>query len=334
MKTIKNIIFSRTDSIGDVVLTLPMAKALKDLFPHIYIGFMGKNYTKAVIEACEYVDEFIDVDFFLQEHILLAGNKPDCIIHVLPKSKIAKRAKHLKIPLRIGTTNRLYHWFTCNKLVTLSRKKSDLHEAQLNLKLLSALGVDKTYSLPEIAGMYGFTKLPFLEKFWAVLPDKHRYNLILHPKSQGNGREWGLDNFIQLIHLLDTEKYKIFISGTEKEKELLQPLFDAVGHKVTNLCGAINLAQFISFINACDGLVASGTGPLHVAAALGKNAFGIFPPVRPVHPGRWAPVGVKARFFVSDFKNESPENNSIVQLSPEVVKKAIEQSAISVSQTF
>ncbi|MEI7616388.1 MAG: hypothetical protein WCJ54_06705, partial [Actinomycetota bacterium] len=34
----------------------------------------------------------------------------------------------VKIPIRIGTSRRLYHWFYLNKPVTLSRKKSDLHE--------------------------------------------------------------------------------------------------------------------------------------------------------------------------------------------------------------
>lgn len=327
MKNIRNIIISRTDSIGDVMLTLPMAKAIKDIFPGIYVGFMGKSYTKPVIEACGFIDQFIEADDFLEKDVLLSGHKPECIIHVLPKSTIAKRAKKINIPLRIGTTNRLYHWFTCNKLIKLSRKKSDLHEAQLNLKLLSAFGINKTYSQEEIAGMYGFTRLQPLEREIAILIDKNKYNLILHPKSQGNGREWGLDNYIRLVQLLDTDKYNIFISGTEKERALLQPLIDAVGNKVTDICGAMNLAQFISFINACDGLVASGTGPLHVAAALNKYAFGIFPPVRPIHPGRWAPIGAKAQFFVSDLKDESAEQLNSINVSPEVVKDAIEQTA-------
>jgi heptosyltransferase-3 len=62
----------------------------------------------------------------------------------------------------------------------------------------------------------------------------------------------------------------------------------------------MDLGEFISFIAACNGLVASGTGPLHIAAALGKYAYGIFPPIRPIHPGRWAPLGKGARVFVEN----------------------------------
>ncbi|MDQ6812910.1 MAG: hypothetical protein M3040_04110 [Bacteroidota bacterium] len=132
------------------------------------------------------------------------------------------------------------------------------------------------------------------------LIDKSKYNLILHPKSQGNGREWGLDNFIRLIQLLDVQKFKIFISGVEKERVLLTPIFEACKDRVTDITGMMNLTEFISFIASCDGLVASGTGPIHLAAALGKDAFGIYPPIKPIHPGRWAPLGANAKVFVVD----------------------------------
>src|SRR5580658_791432 len=132
----ESIIISRTDSIGDVILTLPMAKILKDHFPQIKIAFLGRAYTKPVIEAAVFIDEFIDISDFLTREILIGNQKPAAILHVFPVPEIARRAKKLEIPLRIGTTNRIYHWFTCNRLIRLSRRNSVLHEAQLNLKLL------------------------------------------------------------------------------------------------------------------------------------------------------------------------------------------------------
>ncbi|MFC7667381.1 glycosyltransferase family 9 protein [Hymenobacter humi] len=51
---------------------------------------------------------------------------------------------------------------------------------------------------------------------------------------------------------------------------------------------------------AADGLVAGSTGPLHLAAALGRHALGLYPPIRPMHPGRWAPLGPRAGFMVFD----------------------------------
>jgi len=303
LTNLKNIIISRTDSIGDVILTLPLAKIVKEKYPAVKIGFMGKAYTKAVIESCSYVDEFIDVADFLKQEILVNGAKPEAIIHVFPVKEIAIRAKALKIPFRIGTTNRLYHWSTCNKLIRLSRKKSDLHEAQLNTKLLAALNINKDFSLEELGNSFGFNKVQSLPNDLAKLIDPSKFNLILHPKSQGSAREWGLDNFIALIKELPRQDYKIFISGTQKERESLDPLFTNVGNLVTDICGRMDLKTFISFINACDGLVANSTGPLHIAAALGKKAIGIYPNLRPMHPGRWRPLGKNATFVTTSEAN-------------------------------
>lgn len=326
----QNIIISRTDSIGDVILTLPVAAVLKQHYPGITIGFMGKSYTRPVIEACKYVDEFIDVDDFMQNEILLKGQAPQCIVHVFPLPGIAKRARALRIPWRIGTTNRLYHWLTCNKLVKLSRKKSNLHEAQLNLVLLKPLGIQATYSLEQMGQLFGLEKLQPLPQQFASLIQKEKYNLILHPKSQGHGREWPIENYIRLINMLDAEKFNIFISGTAKEKERMQLLFDKAGTAVTDITGKMTLHEFIAFINHCDGLVASGTGPIHIAAALGKDALGIYPPIRPVHPGRWAPLGPNAHTFVVNkdcmaCKGNSAGCSCIVEVAPEWLKQLLDK---------
>jgi heptosyltransferase-3 len=305
----ESIIISRTDSIGDVILTLPMAKILKENFPQIKIAFLGRAYTKPVIEACTDVDEFINVDDFLKTEILINHKKPQAILHVFPVAAIAKRAKQLQIPLRVGTTNRFYHWFTCNKLVRLSRRNSSLHEAQLNLKLLQPLGINKNFSLHEIADALQLKNIQPLEDQFLKLINPAKYNLIIHPKSQGSAREWGEENFISLINMLDENHYNIFISGTVKERESLQLLFDGVAKKVTDITGKMNLSQFISFINHCEGLVANSTGPLHIAAALKKETFGIYPPMHPIHPGRWAPLGKNAQVFVVNKNCNDCENN-------------------------
>ncbi len=324
----RNIIISRTDSIGDVVLTLPVAAVLKKHFPGVQIGFLGKAYTKPVITACRYVDQFIDMNDFVNTEIIINGERPDVILHLFPDALVAKRAKQLRIPLRAGTTHRLHHWFTCNKLVFFSRRQSPLHEAQLNLKILRPLGIDDHLSLEELGGMFGLDRLQPLPAAFAGLIQPGKHHLILHPKSKGSAREWGLENFGNLIQLLDPKRYVIFISGTKEDRQSLQPLFDAVGDRVTDITGRMNLDEFIAFIHACDGLVANSTGPLHIAAALGKEAYGIYPPMRPIHPGRWAPLGPKVKVFVldkecNDCKNPGSACHCIMEISPLSVKNAL-----------
>jgi ADP-heptose:LPS heptosyltransferase len=327
---LSNILISRTDSIGDVVLTLPLATLLKQAFPHLVIGFMGTKYTQAVIESCNAVDVFIDIEDFKHKKITLDGKNPNCIIHVFPSKRIANRAKQLQIPYRIGTINRLFHWLTCTDFVRLSRKNSPLHEAQLNLKLLKPFGIKYDYSLPEITDLFSMIKIePLPGKFFDLL-DSEKFKVILHPKSRGNGREWDLNHFISLVEILDTEKFQIFVSGTENDRQALQPLIDKVGNRVTNIIGQMTLSEFVSFIASCDGLIAASTGPVHVAAALQKHSLGIYAPMRPIHPGRWQPIGKNAQFFVIDKNCNDCRTDKIncpctQAIMPSEIKQALNQ---------
>lgn len=313
-----SVILSRTDSIGDVVLTLPMAGYLKKFFPKCKIIFLGRNYTRDVVALSQHVDEFVSWDDVEARKNL----KADCIIHVFPVKEIAQQAKQNGIKLRVGTTNRLYHWMSCNKLINLSRKNSPLHESQLNLKLLSFLNIPTEIALQEVKNFYGFTKAESLEEKFRNLIDQSKTNVILHPKSKGSAREWGLENFSVLIDSLDKSKFKVFISGTKEEGVLVRPLLEK--HKdVVDLTGQLSLKQFISFINQSDALVAASTGPLHIASALGKKAIGLFAPMRPIHPGRWMPVGEKANYLVLNKECSDCRKNSDCHCIREIKAKQV-----------
>jgi len=299
----QSIILSRTDAIGDVILTLPLAGVLKKQFPACKIYFLGRSYTEPVISLSKYVDGFIDFDAFLKatdKAGFLRKYNANTIVHVFPKKEIAVAAKKAGIANRIGTSHRIFHLFTCNYRLNIGRKNSDLHEAQLNLKLLKPFQITTGFSLAEIPGFYGFEKIKPLPGQFASLIDPKKINVILHPKSNRSAREWGLDNFLTLISLLPAEKYKIFISGSGNEKLLLEDWIKQLPPHVVDLTGAMTLDELIGFFSRCDGLVAASTGPLHIAAALNRYALGIYPPIRPMHPGRWAPLGQHASFLVAD----------------------------------
>ena len=330
----KRIIISRTDNLGDVILTLPMAGILKQEMPGCYIIFLGKSYTRPLIEACKFVDQFLDVENLSSiQHPCLSGRqaassissfiglKADIILHVFPVKEIQKLAKTAKIPIRIGTSHRWYSWLYCNKLIHYSRKKSNLHEAQLNLKLLEPLGITKEFSLSEIPSFYGLTKLASSRVDKLTSSSTHQFisssaselggqklnnggafNLILHPKSKGSAREWGLDNFSKLIDLLPEDKFRISVTGTKEEGALMKDFLYQHRNRINDMTGKLSLSELLAFINSCDGLVAASTGPLHIAAALGKRAIGIYAPMRPIFPQRWAPLGKNATYLALDKK--------------------------------
>lgn len=299
----KTIIISRTDSIGDVVLTLPMAGVLKKHYPNSKIIFLGKTYTKPVVALSKHVDDFINWDDLNKTQNPVEELKKygaDVFIHVFPNKQIAKLVKSANIPIRIGVLGRLPHLFTCNKKVFFSRKNSELHESQLNLKLLTPLGIKEEFSLDEMPIFYGFEKITPLPIELENLIDKNRTNIILHPKSKGSAKEWGLNNYLILAEMLPKDKFKVFISGTKEEGELIGDVFPFDNENIVTLIGKLSLTEFISFIAKTEGLVAASTGPLHIASALGKKAIGLYAPKRPIHPGRWMPVGQHAHALVFD----------------------------------
>jgi ADP-heptose:LPS heptosyltransferase len=295
------IIISRTDNIGDVVLSLPLAGFLKRQMPGAKLYFIGKSYTRPVIESSQYVDEFLDREAIIKNPSLLRNIGADAIIYVYPDKEIARAGKQAGIPVRVGTSHRLFHFLYCNKLVNLSRKNSHLHEAQLNFKLLYPLGIEYSPELADIPPLYGMqAKVLPLPGELATKLDMGKFALILHPKSKGSAREWPMENYLTLARQLSPDHYQIFVTGTEAEGELIreqQPEIFSLPH-VYDATGKLTLIQLIALISRADGLLACSTGPLHIAAALGKHALGIYPPIRPMHPGRWAPLGAKADVLV------------------------------------
>lgn len=300
---------SRTDAIGDVVLTLPVCGQLKRQFPGCRVVLIGRSYTAAVAAACPWVDDFLNSDELAllstaNQIATMRAYQAAAMLHVFPNQHLARLAQKAEIPLRIGTRNRWRHWFTCNRLVALSRRHSPLHEAQLNLQLLRPLSYT---AAPDLAAVAELVKLQPSEALAAPWPQllaarqPGQLNIILHPRSRGSAREWGLSHFGALTQLLHQAGHRVFVSGTAAEgEELTNWLREYAPFIAADLTGQLSLPQFIAFISAADGLVAGSTGPLHLAAALGRHALGLYPPIRPMHPGRWGPLGSHADYLVFD----------------------------------
>lgn len=306
IKDPKRIVISRTDSIGDVILTLPLAGIIKERFPLATIIFLGDTYTKPIIACSEHVDEIWEwsilekleddekVDWLKSQNI-------DTFLHIFPRRELAKLAKKAKIPNRVGTSHRIYHWLTCNYRPNFTRKKSPLHEAQLNTKLLEPLRIGSDFSLKELNEFIGFTKIPVLPDRFKTLLAANSKNIILHAKSQGSAVEWGVDQFIELAKILGRDEYHVFFTGTEREATFFR---EKIPHSpfVHDLSGQMNLDELIAFIAHADVLVAASTGPLHLAGILNVQTIGLFSSVKPIHAGRWKPLGIKV-LIINDEKN-------------------------------
>lgn len=323
------ILLSRTDNIGDVILTLPMAGLIKEKYPEAEVFFLGKTYTKDIVACSRFVDKFLDWTEIekqtkKEQLAFFAKQKIDFFIHVFPNKKIAQIAKTAKIKKRIGTSHRIYHHFYCNNLVNFSRKKSDLHEAQLNVKLLKPLEISFKKEYQCLNNYVGFSKTPNLpEKFQKLLSTTLK-NVILHSKSNGSGEEWGLENFRKLSELLlSSEKVKIFLTGTEKEGKLFRKKLKFEHKNLIDLSGQMTLNELIAFIKKADVLVAASTGPLHIAGVCNIQTIGLYPTTRPIYPGRWAPIGNNVEILTTNVVKEQKKQISVSDIPPRIIAKKI-----------
>lgn len=302
---IKHILISRTDNIGDVVLTLPMAGILKQQFPGVKITFLAREYVRGIVEHCQFVDAFLSFDALKQcgkEQAVqqIQALAIDAVIHAYPNKEIAILVKQARVPMRIGTSRRLHHWMTCTHRVALSRAKSDKHEAQLNLKLLKPFHLDQAYDVDALSEYVGFKCDEPLSPHISAFLKPGFFNLIIHPFSNGHAREWPISHFNALIRQLPADRVHVVLTGSQKENHMIQDRIVSQCKNVTNTAGQCSLRELIQLIAHADGLIANSTGPLHIASVLNIHTLGLYPFTHCMHPRRWKPIGKKVSVLIAD----------------------------------
>lgn len=292
-----HILVSRQDNIGDVILTLPMIARLRQLNPSARITMLCRGYTAPVVRLCADVDDVVEIESIQDDLVgYLKRAQVDTVILAQPDRSLAYAAFLARVRHRIGNARqKLYQLFYCNRRVRFSKGLSEDHEAQINFEFLRPYGERNIPAREQIPAMYHLD-IPDDPTCTSMLAG-HAFNLILHMKSNGHGREWPIEHFASLARSLqDQPDVHIWLTGSAAEGTWIEEHAQSMLAlpNVTNICGALSLLQLASFIKQADGLIASGTGPLHMSAAIGQRTLGLFPPTRPMHPGRWAALGRRA----------------------------------------
>jgi ADP-heptose:LPS heptosyltransferase len=300
----KRVLVAKTTHLGDLVISLPMATALKQRDPGCTVIFLTNPCTVDVARSCPDIDEVYGEPSTEEELVdLLASLRVDIFIQVNNSRRNARAAHRAAIPIRIGSLFHAHNFALCTHLVAISRSFSRINKRMLDLQYLLPLGI-KIDDPQEVAGMARI-ELPSGHLFKD--PDhfaQGRRTIVLSPALvTAQAHQWPLESYSRLIHQLDARKYHWFICGTPSDREQLLPLIEQHSSEfnVTDLVGRLTLTEFMSFISRCDGLVGGSTGPVHLAAALGLHTLGIFQS-RPTDIARWRPIGRSASIIHSNVR--------------------------------
>ena len=98
------IIISRTDRIGDLILSIPAIKRMRDMYPKAKIIVLVRNYNYDIVKHLPYVDKVIKIDNDKDDNIIqkIKSYHPDIFIALFTDKNIGK--------------NEYKKYFSCSKL--------------------------------------------------------------------------------------------------------------------------------------------------------------------------------------------------------------------------
>jgi heptosyltransferase-3 len=313
LKGEERILLIRTDHIGDVLLSLPVATALKRQFPELKVDMLVRSKVAPLLRGHPDLDEVIVSDnedgsgrdkrlFSLRSE--LRSNRYDVAVVLHPTWRDALVPFLSGIPARIGTAYRAYS-FLFNFKVGEHRKHSLKHESEYNLGLLRPLGIHYEKSGRPLPRVYLLSDE--LQKGREILEELgvslERPLVILHPGSAGSSLRWPLRRFAELADLIVSKtEAQVFVSWGPGEKDLSRYLTRLVSAPVFSFPVPVDLRTLSSVYTQARLFVGNSTGPMHLAAAVGVPVIAVFSPVKATREVRWGPLGESHTVFVPPVK--------------------------------
>lgn len=296
---IRRILIVRTDRIGDVILTLPMAQVLKQHFPAIQVSMLIRRYTRELVEGNPWVDEvlFYDEDdrplpFRMMVRILRQRNF-DAAVLTYPRFRLALLLMLAGIRTRIGTGYRWYSFLITDRVFE-HRKDARRHELEYNLNLLRELdpALARATAVPELP-VRDDDRFEMRERLRRAKVAEGDLLVIVHPGSGGSARDWPAQNFEELVRrLMRVPNVAVIVTGSAAERPLVERVVAGTPGVVT-MAGELTLRQFGALSSLAKVFISNSTGPIHIAAAVGTFVVGLYPQVTPLSPARWSPVTSK-----------------------------------------
>ena len=287
----------RTDALGDNVLSLPMAGALKAMMPGVEVVWICRTYALPIAAQSTVVDEVRTWDGEGSTDMENVGlfQGLDAVVFAFPEARLMRAAALAKVPWRVSTGRRWSGLIWSNRRCWRGRRNQPIHETLQGLRLLHALSLPAAWQFPEPSDWFNLTglsqnPLPHLagheERSWST-------SVVLHPGNHGSANGWAHARFLTLAERLMSDGIHVIFTGTATERDSFAKWLD--GHLEAPLLmdamGKWTLEELMAVLGKVRAVVASSTGPLHLASALGTPVVGMYRSDAPFWPERWGPLG-------------------------------------------
>lgn len=295
----KKILITRTDRLGDVLLSTPVLRAIRERYPDSYIAIMVRPYTKDCVEGNPYINEVIIYDKYGKHKSILSslrfamdlrkkGFATALILH--PTNRVNLITFLAGIPERIGYNKKL--GFLLTRPISHTKQVGKKHELEYTLDIIRSIGIE-----PKHKTMYMPIKKEIQRRIdnalseYGVTADD---NLVaIHPSSSCPSKKWPPDRFAKVAdRLIEEHKVKIvLISGPDGKRDA-DATKKGMEHSLIDFSGKTTISELASLLRRCTLFVSNDSGPVHVASAVGTPVISIFGRKDAgLGPTRWGPVG-------------------------------------------
>ena len=265
--------------IGDVLMTTPSIRMLRESFPEAKLTFLTEYPSDQVLSENPFLDEivilckdrsFINSISFLEK---IRRRKFDCVIDFFGNPRSALITRISGAPIRIGFDFRGRSWVYTHP-VKLSTKVT--YAAQDKAQLLEPLGINSANYLLD----YFSSKKDkfFAEKLFLQLGIKDRdFVVSLSPVSRQRYKVWPAERFAETADWL-VKKYKakiLFLHGPQ-EKHFIDAVRSAMIQNALPDYDVPSLSQTLAILNRVNLHLGNDNGPKHFAVACGTPTLTIF----------------------------------------------------------
>ena len=272
----KNIAFFRLSALGDVVLAIPLIRAIQKQWPDCKITWITSSAVYPLLEGLEGV-EFLVIkkpqkikDYLVLRHlfkeyqfdILLAAQASFRTNLIYPFIN-AKR----KIGFDNGRARDLHSWFVKEQI-----EPRDEHLAEGFMGFANKLGIENKELSWELS-------VSDEDKTWAKQQRTKPKYIAINAAASKSERTWSAQNYASFIDAA-FEKYSLQVVLTggpaNNEIDLAQQIQSLAKTPMDNLVGKTKHKQIAALLGEVDCLIAPDTGPAHIAVAMHTPVIGLY----------------------------------------------------------